>query len=117
MTYVKLRLVMHTRHLELSTRLEDVETTQIGHQHTRRLEHGMRCWNIGDELLERDAIGEYHVDGQTRVCVRGRTKRSGVARIKNMDTRHVWSQESLRKTLFGPNVIDTSMHTADMGTQ
>ena len=30
---------------------------------------------------------------------RGTTKRSGVARIKPMDTRHLWYQESLRKSL------------------
>ena len=29
-------------------------------------EHGMRCWNVGDELFERDAVGTSDVDGQTR---------------------------------------------------
>ena len=47
---------------------------------------------------------------------RGTTKRSGVERIKHMDTRHLWSHESSRKYLFGLKVIDTNMNTADMGT-
>ena len=41
-----------------------------------RLEHGMRCWHVGDALLERDAVGASGVDGQSRdllgllVCLR-----------------------------------------------
>ena len=38
-------------------------------------------------------------------------------RIKHTDARHLWSQESLRKGLFGLDVIGTSMNTADMGTK
>ena len=48
---------------------------------------------------------------------RGTTKGSGVERIKHMDTRHLWSPESLRRGFFRLNVINTSMITADMGSK
>ena len=40
---------------------------------------------------------------------RGTTMRSGVERTKYMSARHLWSQETLGKGLFGLSVIETSM--------
>ena len=73
----------------------------------------MRCWHVGDELLEGYAVGTSDVDGADQSVysdsssARGTTKRSGVGRIGLMDTRR--SQESLRKGSFGLNVMDTIM--------
>ena len=48
--------------------------------------------------------GTFDVDGKARdllglTSARGTTKRSGVERIKHTSTRHLWSQETLRKRL------------------
>ena len=40
-----------------------------------------------------------------------------MGRLKHVDMRHLWWQESFRKTLFGLSVMDTSMDTADVGTK
>ena len=40
-----------------------------------------------------------------------------MGRLKHRDTRHLWWEESLRKGVFGLNVMDASMDTADVGTK
>ena len=66
-----------------------------------RVEHGMCCWSFGDELrgmqLQHLTLTGTPAIFSDASSARGTTKRSGVERIKHVDTRHLRSQESLRK--------------------
>ena len=71
------------------------------------------------QLLERDAVGPSDVDGQTRdllgLIVCQRNDEELWSESNSMETRHLWSHESLRNGMFGLNVIDTN--TANIGTK
>ena len=66
--------------------------------------------------FERFAVGTSDDDGKTNRSTRVHClPAERLGRIKHMG--RLWSQESSRKGLFGLNVIDTGMNTADIGTK
>ena len=50
-------------------------------------------------------------------AARGICSRSGVGKLKHMQTRFLWVQESLRHKHFKLATIDSSMNTSDLGTK
>ena len=73
------------------------------------------CLNAMD-LVHLTTTGKPEIYSDSSAA-RGLVKRSGVGRIKHLETRHLWSQECLRLKLFGLNTVDATMNTADLGTK
>ena len=45
------------------------------------------------------------------------TARTGSGRVKHVEARYFWVQDRVRKKQFSVGSIDTSHHTADLGTK
>ena len=75
-------------------------------------------WNIvvsmGYDCCFEDKIPTLYSDSSAG---RGMAMRSGVGKVKHIQTRFLWLQESIRTKTLKVDCIDTIMNTSDLGTK
>ena len=80
----------------------------------------MRSWNVGDEVLERDAVGALTLTGRPEIYSGSSPARGTTVNQTHGCATLVFTRQ-LEKSLLGLNVTNTSMNTtmntADMGTR